>query len=212
VPQLAIIFEEWMMKKDKSKAGGGSQLISRTKGQVATLFALASLATGPLAFASIGSLTLTCPAAMAKEQKPISETIEIKAPESAVFDAIRAQRNNEKSHRKQISAEGDTYRIDEKMEGVAIYGKVHCIWEEKEIAPHRIDYKMVESDKFKSGFGSWIMTPSADGKSTTLEFQSFMDTGLKVPFAGEITKMAGHGDAKGRLERIKKLAEAAVSK
>ena len=153
---------------------------------------------------------VSSPIAMAKEQKPVSETIEIKAPESAVFEAICAQRNNEQSHRKQILAEGDTYRIDEKMEGVAIYGKVHCIWEEKEIKPHRIDFKLVESDKFKSGFGSWIMTPEADGKETKLEFQSFLDTGLKIPFAGEITKMAAHGDAKSRLERIKKLAEAAA--
>lgn len=145
--------------------------------------------------------------ALAKEQKPISEKIEINAPEKFVFEAVQKQRNNETSHRKQISGEGDTFRIDEKMEGVAIYGKVHCIWEEKEIKPHRIDYKLIESDKFKSGFGSWIITPSADGKSTNLEFQSFLDTGLKVPFAGEITKMAAHSDAKSRLERIKRLAE-----
>ncbi|MBU6455254.1 MAG: SRPBCC family protein [Cyanobacteria bacterium REEB67] len=200
------------MKNEKAQAGRDYNGFTRTKSLTVALLALASLAAVPLVFASIGSLTLACPAALSKDQKPISESIEIKAPESAVFDAIRAQRNNEKSHRKQILAEGDIYRIDEKMEGVAIYGKVHCIWEEKEIPPHRIDYKMVESDKFKSGFGSWIMTPSADGKSTTLEFQSFMDTGLKVPFAGEITKMAAHGDAKARLERIKKLAEAAASK
>jgi hypothetical protein len=148
-----------------------------------------------------------CDKALAKEQKPISEQIEISAPEKFVFEAVQKQRNNEEAHRKQISAEGDTFRIDEKMEGVAIYGKVHCIWEEKEIKPHRIDYKLIESDKFKSGFGSWIMTPSADGKSTHLEFQSFLDTGLKVPFAGEITKMAAHSDAKTRLERIKKLAQ-----
>jgi hypothetical protein len=120
---------------------------------------------------------------------------------------VQKQRNNEQFHRKQISAEGDTFRIDEKMEGVAIYGKVHCVWEEKEIKPHRIDYKLIESDHFKSGFGSWIMTPSADGKSTTLEFQSFTDTGLMVPFAGEITKIAAKSDAKTRLERIKKLSE-----
>lgn len=150
---------------------------------------------------------LSCGLALAKEQKPISEKIDINAPEKFVFEAVQKQRNNEQAHRKQISAEGDNFRIDEKMEGVAIYGKVHCIWEEKEIKPHRIDYKLIESDKFKAGFGSWIMTPSADGKSTHLEFQSFLDTGLKVPFAGEITKMAAHSDAKTRLERIKKLAE-----
>jgi Polyketide cyclase / dehydrase and lipid transport len=155
---------------------------------------------------SLFCLALGNPAS-AKEQKPISEKIEINAPEKFVYEAVQKQRNNDQSHRKQISAEGDTFRIDEKMEGVAIYGKVHCIWEEKEIKPHRIDYKLIESDKFKSGFGSWIMTPSADGKSTNLEFQSFLDTGLKVPFAGEITKMAAHNDAKSRLERIKKLAE-----
>ncbi len=170
----------------------------RLLGRGIPLFA-AALAT--LCWLSDGS------AALAKEQKPISEKIDINAPEKFVFEAVQKQRNNEVAHRKLISSEGDTFRIDEKMEGVAIYGKVHCIWEEKEIKPHRIDYKLVESDKFKSGFGSWIMTPSPDGKATHLEFLSFLDTGLKVPFAGEITKMAAHNDAKDRLGRIKKLAE-----
>lgn len=146
--------------------------------------------------------------ALGKNQKPIAETIAINAPPQVVFEAIRKQRNSEEQHRKQVSFDGTKAVIDEKMEGVSLYGKVHCVWEETEHPYSRIDYKMVESDKFKSGFGSWILTPSTDGKSTTLEYDCFLDSGLMVPFAGEITKMAAHKDAKERLKRIKEVAEA----
>jgi hypothetical protein len=97
--------------------------------------------------------------------------------------------------------------IKENMEGVPIYGKVECVWQETEVPYERIDYKMLSSDKFKWGYGTWILTPSADKKSTTLELRSFLDTGLRIPFAGEITKMGASKDSKVRLERIKKISE-----
>jgi len=65
---------------------------------------------------------------------------------------------------------------------------------------------------FKSGFGSWILTPSTDQKSTTLKLKSFLDSGLHIPFAGEITKMGASKDAKIRLQHIKEVAELAVRK
>ena len=88
-----------------------------------------------------------------------------------------------------------------------IYGKVECVWQETEDPYKRIDYKMLSSTKFKEGFGSWIFTPSADGKQTTLEFNSYTDSGLMVPFGGELTKMESMKTSKTRLAHIKEVAE-----
>jgi hypothetical protein len=147
-------------------------------------------------------------ASLAKTQKPISSTIQINASPEAVFDAIQKLRDCAEMHRKLMSYDGKVATIKENLEGVPIYGKVECMWQEKETSCERIDYTMLSSTKFKSGFGSWILTPSADKRSTKLELQSFLDSGLRIPFAGEITKMGAVKDAKVRLQHIKDAAEA----
>lgn len=142
-----------------------------------------------------------------KPGKPLSASVEIAAPLKTVYEAIQKTRNSAEMHRKLLSYDGKIARIKENLVNVPIYGDVECIWEETEIPFERIDYKMVSSDKFKSGSGSWILTPSSDHKSTTLELQSYLDTGLHLPFAGEITKMGAAKDNKIRLQRIKEVAE-----
>ncbi|PWU00065.1 MAG: hypothetical protein C5B53_04600 [Candidatus Melainabacteria bacterium] len=147
-----------------------------------------------------------------KPAKPLSASVEIAAPPEAVFEAIQKTRDSTLMHRKLLSYDGKVAKIKENLEDVPIYGKVECIWEETETPFERIEYKMLSSDKFKSGSGTWILTPSADHKSTNLELQSFLDTGLHVPFAGEITKMGAAKDNKVRLKRIKEVAEGLETK
>ena len=157
-------------------------------------------------------LLLIGPALGAKPPKPLIATIKISAPPEAVFKAIQKMRDSQEMHRKLMSYDGKVAKIKENLEGVPIYGKVECVWEETEIPFDRIDYKMLSSDKFKSGSGSWILTPSSDHKSTDLELQSFLDTNLHIPFAGEITKMGASKDNKVRLQHIKDMAEESVTK
>ncbi|MES6523952.1 SRPBCC family protein, partial [Cutibacterium acnes] len=133
--------------------------------------------------------------------------ITIAATPEVVFEAIRKQRNSTEQHRSLEKFDGKVAVIKEHLENVPIYGKVDCVWEETEQPYKRIDYKMVSSTKFKEGFGSWILTPSADGKTTTLEFDSYTDSGLMVPFGGELTKMESMKTSKARLAHIKQVAE-----
>jgi hypothetical protein len=158
------------------------------------------------------AILLGSPALGAKPQKPLSASIQISAPPEAVFQAIQKTRDSQAMHRKLLSYDGKVAKIKENLEGVPIYGKVECVWEETELPYERIDYKMLSSDKFKSGSGSWIITPSSDHKSSNLELQSFLDTGLRIPFAGEITKMGAAKDNKVRLQHIKDAAEESVTK
>jgi len=149
----------------------------------------------------------TTATAEAKQHKAYGSTIEINAPAPIVFEAIQKQRNSTSEHRQLVSYNGKVAVIKEHMEGVPIYGTVECTWEETEEPYKRIDYKMLNSTKFKEGYGSWVLTPSTDGKCTTLEFSSYTDAGLMVPFAGELTKMQSVKSAKLRLENIKQMAE-----
>jgi len=157
---------------------------------------------------AIFACSLGCSAsAIAKNQNYVTEKITINAPPEYVFQAIRKQRDDTSRGRSTISFDGKVAKIDDKMEGVAIYGKVHSVWEEVEKPYEGLDYKMLSSDHFKSADGHWILTPSADKKSTTLELQSLMDSGLKIPFGDGITRMNLSKDSKERLARLKKWAE-----
>ena len=144
----------------------------------------------------------------AKEHEAVGSKIVINAPPEVVFEAIRKQRNSAEQHRHQESFDGHKAVIKENMENVPIYGKVECLWEETEQPYKRIDYTLVKSSKFKSGFGSWVLTPGPDGKTTTLEFTSYTDSGLMVPFAGTLTKNESMKTAKIRLDHIKEVSEA----
>jgi hypothetical protein len=144
----------------------------------------------------------------AKEHEAVGSKIVINAPAEVVFEAIRKQRNSTEQHRHQESFDGHKAVIKENMENVPIYGKVECLWEETEDPYKRIDYKLLKSSKFKGGFGSWVLTPGPDGKSTTLEFTSYTDSGLMVPFAGTLTKNESMKTAKIRLDHIKEVSEA----
>jgi hypothetical protein len=144
---------------------------------------------------------------VAKEHKTVGSKIVIAATPEVVFEAVRKQRDSLEQHRTLEKFDGKVAVIKEKLENVPIYGKVDCVWEETEDPYKRIDYKMLSSTKFKEGFGSWILTPSADGKSTTLEFTSYTDSGLMLPFGAELTKMESMKTSKLRLEHIKQVAE-----
>jgi hypothetical protein len=157
-------------------------------------------AVGLLLTSSVGTV-------IAKEHKAVGSSITIEAPPEVVFEAIRKQRNSTQQHRSLEKFDGKVAVIKEHLENVPIYGKVDCEWEETETPYKRIDYKMLSSTKFKEGFGSWILTPSADGKSTTLEFNSYTDSGLMVPFGGELTKMESMKTSKARLTHIKEVSE-----
>lgn len=134
-----------------------------------------------------------------------SDKILIKAPAEKVFEAIQQERTN--SFRKLVSYDGKVAITDEELSDVPVYGKVKCVWQQTEEPFKRIDIKMLSSSKFKASHGAFILTPAADGNSTTLELQIHMDAGLKIPFAAEMTKATTAKDVKTRLEQIKKTAE-----
>jgi len=143
----------------------------------------------------------------AKDEVGITETVVINADPKIVFDAIRKERDSPEAHRKTITYDGKVAKVDEHMSDVPVFGKVHCIMQETEHPYTRIDYVMLESDHFKSASGHYVLSPSADQKSTTVELENFVDPGIRIPFAGMIARNSSRKSAKERLARIKSVAE-----
>jgi hypothetical protein len=153
------------------------------------------------------ALVAIAPPVLGKDQKLVTDSVVVNTPPEYVFQAIRKQRDDKQRGRHTLAFDGKVAKIDDRMEGVAIYGKVHTVWEETERPFEAIDYRMLSSDHFKSATGHFLLTPSSDKKTTTLELQCEMDSGLRIPFGDSITRMNLAKDTKERLARLKKWAE-----
>lgn len=151
----------------------------------------------------------------AEAQKPslnsgkarIKASIVIKAPPDVVFNAVHEQRkvDPELAYSKIMKQGVNEAQLEQKFTAIPMIGSATCLINTQEVPNRRIDYQMVKSDKFKSMEGSWVLIPSADGKSTTLELSSHIDTGLPVP------RMMMNGITKQKMERrlahVRELAE-----
>ncbi len=134
----------------------------------------------------------------------VTEKILINAKTESVFEAIRKLRLD--SGRSIDSYDGKIAVINEELEGVPVFGKVQCVWEETEYPFERIDFKMLSSTKFKESYGSYVLKAESETK-TSLELKVHMDAGINIPFAVEMTKASTSKDSKTRLEKIKRIAE-----
>src|SRR5262249_54714299 len=155
---------------------------------------------------SVVTLLLSRPV-LAGEPATLTEAIQIQATPKTVFNAIRKYRTSAIHQRKCVSHTRTSAIIDEHVEGVPIYGKVHCLWEEQEHPYGRIDYSLTYSDKFKSGSGSYIITPPTGNGPVTLTLVSRLDCGSRLPFANQMTAANSRKDMRLRLQYIKRLAE-----
>jgi uncharacterized protein YndB with AHSA1/START domain len=141
-----------------------------------------------------------------KEAK-VTETVIVDASPEQVFEAVRKDRDCADLHRKLISFDGTTAKIEDHFDHVPVYGKVNCVWQEVEHPYKSIDYTLLSSDHFVSASGRWTLTPLENGKATRVDFLSSGDAGLRIPLGLEITRMNLSHDAKVRLARLKRNAE-----
>ncbi len=113
----------------------------------------------------------------------VKASITIKAPPEVVWDAVHEQRKTdpELAYSKVLRQGVNEATLEQKFMVIPVIGSAVCTMNTQEVPNRRIDYQMIKSDRFKAMEGSWVLTPSADGKSTTLELSSHIDLGLPVP-------------------------------
>ena len=110
--------------------------------------------------------------------------------------------------RKLVSYSGAEAVIDEDFSGLPVIGKAKCLYKEVETSPGRVEFFLVSSDKFKRFEGCWTLTPLDGGRKTALKLSSYLETGVHIPFARQITNCSVKKDVQRRLSRVKTLAEA----
>lgn len=140
----------------------------------------------------------------------VTQSILVKANSKYVFEAIQHARKAE-STRRLLSYDGSDATIEEKFRTIPVVGEATCTYVEHEIPGQGVEYYLVNSDRFTVFQGKWSLTPSKDGKSTTLELTNAMDPGIRIPFWQEITKMAAGKSVKKRLEEVNTYALALQS-
>lgn len=137
----------------------------------------------------------------------VKASIVIKAPPEAVWDAVHEQRKTdpELAYSKVLKQGVNEAVLEQKFTVIPMIGTAVCTMNTQEVPNRRIDYQMIKSDRFKAMEGSWILTPSADGKTTTLELSTHIDLGLPVPKS--MINGATHKKLERRLSAVRELAE-----
>lgn len=136
----------------------------------------------------------------------VSQSVTVDAKPKAVWTALQKHRKVTPG-RTVVSYDGKSATIRETFEDLPVIGDAQLTYVEREVPFSRIDYRLVESQKIKAFDGSWSLTPSNGGQTTTLQLTSRTDTGLKMPFADTITKKTTAKNVKRRLAEVKRLAE-----
>jgi hypothetical protein len=138
----------------------------------------------------------------------------IKAPANTVWNTVHEERKRDPdiAYSKLLEHSGNECTLEQKFVFLPVVGSAVCVMKQNEIPLRRIDYHLIKSDHFKALEGSWVLTPSLDGKSTILTLSSHVDLGLPVPipagvFNGILTKKIQR-----RLKHVKLMAESTSAK
>jgi len=131
----------------------------------------------------------------------------VRAPISTVWYSVHEQRKRDPdlAYSKVLEQSGNESTLEQKFVLLPIFGSSVCVLKNVETPLERIDYRLLRSDHFKAMEGSWILTPSSDGKSTMLELISHIDLGLPIPHC--IVNATIAKKIERRLNNIKEMAE-----
>ena len=107
----------------------------------------------------------------------------VNAPAEVVWQTVHDERqhNPDLEYSKILSQTNNSCVLEQKFCLLPVIGSATCVTDHTEVPLKRIDYKLVKSDRFKEMEGSWVLTPTEDGRCTTLELSSHMDMGFPVP-------------------------------
>lgn len=158
-----------------------------------------------VALAALASLSM---APCLAQDNIVSGSISINAPARVVWDAVHTERQNDPDleYSKVLEQHGNQTLIEQKFNALPVIGAAVCQLIQREVPNERIDYKLVKSDKFRALNGSWVLTASPDGRSTTLELTSHLDTGLA--YSQGVIDLLTKKKIDKRLENVKRAAEA----
>lgn len=148
----------------------------------------------------------------ASEKKRVASKILIKAPPEVVWYSVHEERKHDPdiAYSKVLEQGVNEQKLEQKFCLLPVIGSATCVMHHTEVPNQRIDYKLLKSDHFKAMEGSWIFTPTENGKATILELSTHLDMGVPVPKL--IFNNLTQKKLDKRLAHIKEMAEGAHSK
>jgi hypothetical protein len=145
------------------------------------------------------------------QNKRVRAKVSIKASPHIVWETVHEERKHDPDleYSKVLEQGKNQAVLEQKFILIPIIGTAVCKMHNNEIPLERIDYKLIESDRFKAMEGSWILTANSDG-TTILELSSYVDMGTPIPrfLLDNVTVRK----LQRRLSNVKKMAEAAQLK
>jgi ribosome-associated toxin RatA of RatAB toxin-antitoxin module len=136
-----------------------------------------------------------------------SAKILIKAPPKTVWETVHEERKKDPdlAYSKVLEQGVNECRLEQKFQLIPVIGTAVCEMHNSEVPLQRIDYKLLKSDRFKAMEGSWVLTPTEDGRHTMLELSTHLDMGIPVP--GPLMTSVTSKKLSKRLSNVKKMAE-----
>lgn len=112
----------------------------------------------------------------------LRSSVFIKAQPNLVWLTIHEQRvaYRELEYAK-ILLQDDTSSVTEQRFVVALLGKASCTFRMTDQPPNQIEYQLLKSNMFAVMDGKWVMTPTADKRSTRLDLYCHAGLQRKVP-------------------------------
>lgn len=146
------------------------------------------------------------------EQKGVTVDAKVMASPDLTYEALRQLRDDDPTGSKVLSTSENESVVEEIFDDLPVIGKATCVYRETYEPQKKISFKMIRSDKMKAFEGEWTLEPIDNGTHTHVKLHSYVDIGLKVPFAEQITKMTSAGELKQQIADLKKSAESKQQK
>jgi hypothetical protein len=163
-----------------------------------------------LTIALSAAATLACLPVLAEKEaapKGVSADAKVLASPEITYKALRSMRDEDPSGCRVLSSNENESIIEEEFDGLPVIGKAICVYRETYEPQKKVSFKMIRSDKLKAFEGEWTLQSVDNGSHTLVRLQSYIDSGIKVPFAKQITEMANSGEIKQQVADLKKSAE-----
>jgi hypothetical protein len=156
-----------------------------------------------------GDASTRVPSKKVHDDKSIRITMVVNASTDNVWHAICDNRDDDPDVQySKITKISDTERLlEQKYVSIPFVGSTTCVLHIAENPGKRIDYELVRSEHLSAFGGTWILSPSEDGRSTTVEVSNHLK--LKFPLPQKIVDGFAKHKLKARVELVKQQAEAA---
>ncbi len=173
-------------------------MLRRFKQTIFILFSLFCLSQASIAKEN------TCPEK--KNQRPVTSKIVIKAPLAEVWSSIhRARSQDPELTSFKILTVDENHAIVRQTMMLPFLGEARCLLSLTDSPPNRIDYKLIESNSFKTFDGTWLLSPVSYGQSTRIDLTCYSD--LKKPVPQFLLRAITARKMRKRLDFVKFLAE-----